>query len=589
VPDGYTKGRGLIEVSWWDKQIASGKKFRETHAGESNWPMWRNWYRGKWQPGTLPSNIYFKIARTFIPRVYYRNPSVSITPSIPGIENMLMCKLVERADNKLITRMQVKQSMKRAVQHAFMFGTGGLRLGYGAEFTPTPDELGTAPPDAGNRFRRNRVEYNDLIHPNMPWVLPAHPGNSVVPEGCSDINSARWYCYEQMRSLDDIKSDKRLKNTENLGEGIGDSKSLSAKAHSGGKVGGGVLLREVRDKKTGLVFVYAPFADAKTPRDRVLFEGEDEMQHNGRLNFYPLVFNQDDEVFWGVPLSQIISPIQLEKNETRTQIMKHRRASIAKFFYEQASITPDELEKFADGAVNGAVQVKDIHKILQMAGIQIPAGLIEEDTLMDREAQELMGLGVNQFGEYAPGSADRSATEANIVNQATQIRIDEHRDSCADLLTDLVADMNQVIIDQWTGDIVLDIVGPAGVPIWVKLQPEMMRKAVYELNVDPDTSLPLTKDRREQKAVTMFNLLSKNPLINPIELTHFLLNEVYGVYADNLLLNPMFNTSPNNPMDFGQAAQHLGALPSPNAGSLEALQAKFQQAYGQPPAQIAQQ
>jgi hypothetical protein len=235
------------------------------------------------------------------------------------------------------------------------------------------------------------------------------------------------------------------------------------------------------------------------------------------------------------------------------------------------------------------VQVKDIQKILQMAGIQIPAGLIEEDTLMDREAQELMGLGVNQFGEYAPGSADRSATEANIVNQATQIRIDEHRDSCADLLTDLVADMNQVIIDQWTGDIVLDIVGPAGVPIWVKLQPEMMRNAVYELNVDPDTSLPLTKDRREQKAVGMFKLLSKNPLINPIELTHFLLNETYGVYADNLLLNPMFNTSPNNPMDFGQAAQHLGALPSPNAGSLEALQAKFQQAYGQPPAQIAQQ
>jgi len=574
MADGYTGGRGLVDIGWWDSAVKQGKEERKKYAKEDQWPMWRRWYRGEWSAGTLPSNVYFKIARTFIPRVYYRNPSVSITPSVPGVENMIWCKLMERADNKLLDVMHVKESMKRCVQHAFMFGTGGLRLGYGAEFTPTPDDLATSAPEHGSYHRRKRVEYNDLVHPNMPWVLPAHPGNTILPKGASDIHSARWVCYESIRTLDDIKHDKRLKNTEELEEGIGDNKMITAGASSNQRAKNGVLLREIRDKKTGIVFVYAPFSNARkgNPRSKVLFEGEDDLQHNGRLNYYPLIFNQDDEAFWGVPLSQIITPIQGEKNETRTMIMRHRRVSIVKLLSEIGTITPDEESKLIDGNTKGVVHVKSINGVKELVSSGIPAGLIEEDELMDREAQELMGLGVNQFGEYAPGSADRSATEAQIVNQATQIRIDEHRDACADLLVDLVTDMNQVIIEHWTSDIVLDILGPAGVPIWIKFAPHELHNAIYDLHVDPDTSLPLTKQMRESKAIQLFGMLRPNPLINPMELTRFLLNELYGVYADSLMLNPMMNTSQGNPMDVKGAAQQLSSLPPPSPEGMQRIQ-----------------
>lgn len=567
MADGYTK-TGLIDTKWWDTAVAKGKDYRKKYAREENWEMWRRWHRGQWNAGNMPSNIYFKIVRTFVPRVYYRNPSVSITPTKPGDENMIMCKLIERADNKLIDQMKLKESMKRAVLHGFMFGTGGVRLGYGAEFTPTPDDLGTAAPDTGGRRRRRHVEYNDLVHPNMPWVLPAHPGSVVVPDGCSDMHSARWVCYEQYRDLDDVKNDPRFKNTDTLGEAIGDSKMLSARARQGDRSRSGVLLREIRDKKSGTVFVYAPYANQKTPKDRILFEGDDDLQHAGRLNYYPLIFNADDEVFWGIPLSQILMPIQLEKNETRTAIMRHRRVAIAKMLYNKGAITPDELSKLIDGNANGAIQVSDINAVREMTGIQIPPGLLEEDALMDRESQELMGLGVNQFGEYAPGSADRSATESNIVNQATQIRMDENRDTCADLLVDLTTDMNHTVIDHWTTDIVLDILGPAGVPVWVKFHPKMMKEAEYDMHVDPDTSLPLTKQYREAKATQAYAILKTNPLINPMELTRWWLNEMYGVFADSLMLNPMMNTSPQNPMEVGQVAQQMQNLPKPNGAAM---------------------
>jgi hypothetical protein len=171
-----------------------------------------------------------------------------------------------------------------------------------------------------------------------------------------------------------------------------------------------------------------------------------------------------------------------------------------------------------------------------------------------------MGLGVNQFGEYAPGSSDRSATEANIVNQATQIRIDERRDCCADLLTAVTQHLNHIILEHWTGDIILDVMGAEGVPIWIKFQAHELKDALYDIKIDPDTSLPQTKSLREQRALAMYNALKPNPLIDPMQLTRYVVNEIDGTWADALI--KMQNTSPQNPMPLGEAANAMGQRPA---------------------------
>jgi hypothetical protein len=465
--------------------------------------------------------------------------------------------------------MDTKSQMKRAVQNGVMFGTGALRLGYGAEFTPTPDDIDTAPPEPGTTRLTNNVEYNSLIHPNMPWILSAHPRDFVVPEFCDSIQNARWVCYETTRSVEDVQADPRLHNTKNIGQG---PQSSSLVARNQRRPRDGVILWEIRDKKTGLVFVLAPYAENTAVEGKVLYCGEDELQLNGRLPLYPLIFNNDDEAFWGISDSQIIAPQQAEKNEVRTQLRNHRRIAIAKFLYETGSVTPDELSKLIDGNSMGGVQVKQLNAIreLTFGGLgQIMQILENVDLVIDNEVQQLLGLGVNQFGEYAPGSADRSATEATIVAQATQIRVDERRDACADLLTEIVTDLNQIITTRWPADIVADIVGPAGVPIWIRATRDQLGQlyqgsvALYNVKVDPDTALPLTKALRESKATNFYQIGKMNPLLDPQHLTQFWINEMYGVDADFILRQPLFNTSPDQPMPLGQAADQIRALPQP--------------------------
>jgi hypothetical protein len=429
-----------------------------------------------------------------------------------------------------LRKLRLKQQMKLAIQDGFMCGTGVLKLGFGAEYTPTPDALSTAAPEGK---KKDAVEYNSLVEPNMPWVQRVHPKHFIVPDRCTSIEQARWVAHEIHMNLNDLKDDPRYKNTA----GIDPNRPLPGTqiTTQGDLPDNTVITYEVRDKKKGKVFVIAPNYSKKP-----LICGDDKyLQTTNRFPFFPIVFNNPDYCFWGIPDAQILDPQQREANETRTIIMKHRRLSIVKLLIQRGALTPDEIEKLTGEGVGAAVEVTEVGAVEPIQVVaQIPSGLIESLNLSQQEAQEIVGLGVNQFGEYAPGSADRSATEAQIVNQATQIRIDERRDQVADTTTDIVEGIHTIIFQFWSQEQVVDIVGDDGAQVWVQFTPEMLKDGTYDINIDPDSGLPETAALRKQEAMTMYPILMQNPFVSKLRVTQNFLRELRGIQYDHLLLTP---------------------------------------------------
>jgi len=567
MAEGYINGK--LDLAWWTKQITAGVEYRKKFAHESKWQTWRDFYRGNWKDGVLPSNVYFKMLRTIVPRVYFRNPSISLQATKPGIEHMLFAQLLERIDNKLIKRMKLKKQLKMMVQDAFMFGTAVGKLGFGAEFTPSPDEVETDQPfDKSDRV----VEYNQNVHANMPWFMRVHPGAFIVPAGVMDFDDARFAIHWIRRSLADVKDDPRLKNVSGLsgstrGTMSGDSGTTGAYKESKGYRNPTEMidLYEIRDKKTRKVFVIAPFAT-----DKVLYEGTDDLQFQGRLPFYTIVFNADDDVFWGVPDSQILEPIQLEMNEIRTQIMKHRRLSLVKILAKVNSMEEGEAEKLVNEDVAPVIFIKgEVQTDVKfLEGSNIPRDLFVafEATVFD--ARETVGFSRNEFGEFNSRSGDTSATEATIVKQASEIRVDERRDMVADIITDLVEHMHTIIFEHWTDEQVMEVMGPGGVPIWIKFKPSMLKSGAYEVSVDPDTSVPDTKQARQNKAAQIFGLFKGDPLIDQMKLRRYLLHEMHGTVFDDMLVFPGLGT-PTNPVDMAQAISIFSDMQAgvkPNAG-----------------------
>ncbi len=108
--EGYLKNNASKpDVMWWNSQIRKGLTFRKESAYEEKWDIWRRYYRNEFKPGVLPSNIFFKMIRTIVPRIYFRNPSISVQSAKPGMENLIFSKLVERVDNKILRQMKIKK------------------------------------------------------------------------------------------------------------------------------------------------------------------------------------------------------------------------------------------------------------------------------------------------------------------------------------------------------------------------------------------------------------------------------------------------------------------------------------------------
>ncbi len=520
--------RGAPDVSWWLGQIHAGEEDRRKKAYQDRWDIWRQYYRGEWDTGILPVNLFFTLIRTFVPRVYFRNPAISIGAAKPGMENQVFARILERIDNKLMRQMRIKRELKKMVQDAFMFGTADGKTGFSGFFLPSPatvdkeDEQGQPNTKAFNE----NVEYRTGIFPNMPWFTRVAPGNLIVPKNLDEFENSRWVAESIMRPVDDVRADRRFKNTKGL-------KTVAVKDASG-SVTRMVQLYEIRDGKTNSVIVITPNKNAL--ENKPLFFGPDEMQFDG-FNHFPLIFNNDDERFWGIPDSQILEPYQLEINEIRTQMMQHRRIAIAKILAKKGSIDPTEAEKLVSQEVAPVIWTNgdpDTNiKVIQAANM--PPELIQQSQQVMEDVRETVGFSRNQFGEFKQKSGDVSATEAAIVQQAVEIRVDERRDMTADLLTAVIENIHSIIFKYWNTEQVVDLVGPGGAPVWVKTSNELLSKGKYSVKVDPDNTLPQTRALREQKAIQTYTLLKENPLIVPEKLTKFLLSELHGVAFDDMM------------------------------------------------------
>jgi len=473
---------------------------------------------------------------------------------------LVFSQILDRIDNKLIRQMKLKKKAKSIVQHAFLFGTGIGKLGFGAQFTPTPDLLDTEAPLTRRGYQ---VEYHADVHSNQPWFMPVHPGNFIVPKGITTLEETPWVCEWIQRPFDDLRNDSRFKNVKDDRGAV--SSAIPIDLRRPGQQGKNfstpmVDIWEIRDKRTKQVIVLAPYLT-----DKVILTDEDVMQHDRGVPYYDVVFNEDDERFWGVPDSVILEPQQLEKNEIRTFMMYHRRLSLMKLLYEQGAIGPDELSKLLSGDPMAGVMVTNINGVKSMELAGIPDGLLAMDQIVDAEIREDFGFSRNQFGDYAQGSADRTKFETQVIAQASEIRVDERRDMMADMLISLTNDLHHVIFSQWTGTHVVDIVGPMGVPYWIEFTPDMLKHGSYDIKIDPDTAIPETKGVREQRAMQMYTIMKENPFIDPIQLTQYLIREMGGPAYESMIRLPQGqgNGTAAAPMSidqYMQTAQRMAAL-----------------------------
>lgn len=554
------------DLKMWKDRIRVGVKAQEKYGNSKDWDQWERRYSGDYaNTGGLTMNYMFALAHSLIPQTYFRNPAVAVLPRSPDYENA--AQVLEEVDNWLIQEMNLKNEFKRGILDIFLCGTAVWKIGYDSEFGWSSDDaIGpVATPmgvldlsdesitDRDEEFRR--TEYKAQVRPGMPWVLRVHPKEFIIDPAATRIEDAQWAAHRIMRRLSDVQADKKYEHTRDLKPSHMDEyRSLDEARGIRGEVLDSAIaegedfrpqpmkdddwieLWEIRDARTKTIKVLS--MDHK----QWLRDEDDELQIDG-LPYVSARFNEHPKSFWGIPDAQVVNPQQLELNEVRQRQQQLRRQAVSRILSKKGALSPESKERWlseqAEVFVDYENDADDLTKDIQVIQPTIPVDhAIWADNII-RDMEMLVGFGRNQMGTFARGSqgggSRRTATEASIVQQNAQIRVDERRDAMADVLSQVVRRVNQVIWKFWTTQRVARIRGPEGAFNWVSYTGRELA-GEYDYKIEPDDALPMTRERRRQEALQLFQVLVQVPGINLPELVRGTVKQFEGWNAENLML-----------------------------------------------------
>jgi hypothetical protein len=511
-----SKGSKILEDMKSD--IRLGVKYRRVFGKDAAWARYKNYYRGFWNPDTVPVNITYALGRSLIPQIYFRDPRIHVQSRIPG--QAMNAYVVERIDNHLIGETGLKNQLKSSILDCYLCGRGPMIIGYDTEFgfNPQYSSAEWAADSSLTSFNKKGelLEYIDEVKPGMPWALRCNPLDFIVPWGTARWEDARWFAFRKMRMLKDVKEDKKYKNTATLKAPYKSRLEFNTDSRPEGVTRMGdedsahewVELWQLHDKKTGRVFVLS------LDHDKFLRDEIDYLQVEG-LPAEVMGFNEDPDFFWWTPDVRLVESQQLELNDIRTMAKKHRRVALLKVLYDKGMVGKDELNKLLDADPKAAVGIDagstgDIRKAVTTFQSHVPPDLAAAAREVREDVREIIGFSRNQMGSFEESSGRRTATEAGIVKAASMIRVDERRDITADMLEKVIRKHNQLIFEHWTEKRVVDIVGPDGARYWLRFSGREIR-GEFAYKINPEESVPSDQRVRREDYAKFMELGMKIP------------------------------------------------------------------------------
>ena len=523
------KTKGPTPDQWGDL-ITQAELYQQKAGNSKAWGEYRDFYRGdfpEWVTGmaSLPLNITFAQARSAIPKVYFRNPYINVSPRVIGTQANdpiadIRARMVEGVDNMLVQEMGLKRTMKSGALSCFLCGKAVWKVGFDSQYGYNPSDSfiefgatqGEEEEDVSQRNKKgDRIEYDSRVKSNMPWVRLIDLDQFLVPYGSKEMEDMAWADHIIVRPTQDLADDTKYTGVKGMS-----GTHLDRLLRNSNK---GALLTEM-ERHLDLTEIHE-IRDRKRERliaivtkdgNQVVRDVHDPFQIEG-LPFVAMHWNEDPEYFWCPSDAKIIEPQQLEINEVNTQAMLHRKIALLKILYDNNILDLDDINNLESSEVGIAVGIDgpvDESKI-RILQPHIPPDLVIWKNQVLSDVRLLLGQAKQEQGEE--GSVRKSSFESQAIHAGSEIRMDEKRDAMADALGEIMRKVNQMIFKFWSVDRVAQVVGIDGARYWVNYNKESIR-GEYNLKVDVESMTPHTKALKRKELIQLIQALAQNPRAN---------------------------------------------------------------------------
>ena len=553
------------------QEIDAGLKYRRKYGKEDSWSMIEEMFNNSLdESGYAAPNIIVGSGDSMLASLNVSDPYITIKPR--RSDQIEKATITEVVVNRLMKEVDLMTEVDSAILAAFLWGRGFLKVGYDSAFgyDPTFDPgIDEAMGLTFTQFNKKmeRIEFFPTT-PGMPWVRSVLPHDIVVPPGARDLEDAEWIAHRIIRHIDDIKDDPKYENKKNLQPNVTREDFIKSyeRAFNVYRAGKEVMPRRSNSDKSAFEFVEMwEVHDRRSGRIYVVVRDYKSLLRNkpnlllqkGKLPFKSIAFTPRTRNFWVTSDAIYMLHHQMELTDIAVQGSKHRKLMVLKFLLRDDAWDEEAIAKLLSPTVGAAVRVRSevpLSETVLPFNHGVPnIALSQEAEMVRRSAREMIGFSRNQIGEFE-ASGRRTATEASIVAQASNLRLDRRQKAVKQLYQNTVWHMLQCVYDFWQIPQLVEWLGPDGVRKWANVTGEDLQ-GDYDMEIGFSTGGNETLEQRRSAALQFYLTASQDPLADPIELRRFLVNAM-----NDPRFTKIFQGAISGQVQVPQGAQQAGGI-----------------------------
>ena len=518
-------------ITKYRDKIEQSRRWRREENYDDLWKRMIDLYRGKHfrtasEEDRLLVNIAFATINVISPSVSVNHPKITVNAR--KFEDAPRAVITESVVNYWWRHFECQKEFRRAVKDMLVLGHGWVKTGYRfvekeKDEYDNSDELASTAPES-------ITESELIITEDRPFVERISPFDIFVDPDATNMSDIRWIAQRIRRPLTEVKKDKRYNSA---------ARQEASPSHYSKWGQDGFMPRRSEKMEDSYVEIWE-FYDIDRGKMSVFCDGGDKFLVNPMdipFTFgHPFVMLRNYEIpehFYTMGELEAIEPLQMELNETRTQMMNHRKRFSRKWLYKESAFDPEgrnALESDEDNVMVPVISEEPLSSVISpMPAVISPPEFYNQSNLISADIDRVSG--VSEYMRGALPEIRRTATEAAIAQDAANARASDKLAIIERAIADCARRLVMLAQQYMTGEQAVRVVGQDAQPVWVNFDEEYIR-GEFDFEVEGGSTAPVNESFRRQMALQVVDAMAPFAgagIIDMPKLANYVLQYGFGI------------------------------------------------------------
>ena len=517
-------------ITKYRDKIEQSRRWRREENFDKTWKRMVDMYRGKQFLGNSDQdrmliNDAFATINVIWPSVSVNHPKITVNAR--RYDDAPKAIVTEEVVNYWWRHYECQSEFRRSVKDMLIVGHGWLKTGYRFVEKTEDEQYDTADELASPE---SITESEIIITEDRPFVERISPFDVFVDADATSISDMRWIAQRIRRPIIDVKKDKRY-NAQ--------ARREAAPSHYTKWGQDGSMPRRSEKAEDGYVEIWE-FYDIDRGTISIFCDGSDKFLVNPtEIPFafgHPFVMLRNYEIpehFYPMGELEAIEPLQMELNETRTQMMNHRKRFSRKWLYKESAFDAEgrsALESDEDNVLVPVISEEGLGGVVApMPAVVSPPEFYNQSSLITNDIDRISGI-----SEYARGALPeirRTATEAGIIQDAANARASDKLAIIEKAIADAARRLVMLAQQYMTGEQAVRVAGKDATNVWVEFDRDYIQ-GEFDFDVEAGSTQPVNESFRRQMALQVVDAMApfaQAGILDMAKLATYVLEKGFGI------------------------------------------------------------